>query len=131
MGAYVTVADAAKCEDVRLLIKNSYKTSDGTPRTIKIVDLKYYDYDKKKYRNKCILNTKVSVGDKSIVAQCLATIGSDLNVGYSLQLKYVGGEDTKFKVYFKHYDTSWSSKKSRTTGKFQCIDTMEVNYEIK
>ena len=41
MGAYVTVADAAKCEDVRLLIKNSYKTSDGTPRTIKIVDLKY------------------------------------------------------------------------------------------
>ena len=124
MGAYVTVADAADCEDVRFLVKNSYKTSDGTPRTIKVVDIQYYDYDKSKWRNKFIKNTKIDPGNKWYVS----AIGS---ASVYMEFKHVGGEKTKIKVYYKYYTTSWSSKKSKTSSSFKCSDNMVKTVTVK
>ena len=112
--ASMSFAFGDNCKDVRILVKNN------RAQEIKVTKVKYYDYDKSKWRSESGWGTlKIAPGLS----------------GYKYKtrdLEYVKNDLTKVKIYWK-YNTggsSWSSEHTQTSSNFTCNEGDDVYFTV-
>ncbi len=106
----------SKCSDVNIQVTNEYRDPINNARVdIKVVDFKYKDKeDGGIWRNEATNNKRIDPNQTEV---------------WNKNLEYVGGESgVKIKVYYKYKEAggNWSSKYSRVSNAFTCIDGTTV-----
>ena len=101
----------SKCKDVKIKVKNSYKSGNNSVK-IKVLAVNYYDKEDAKWRDNDMKNTEISYGSTKSITEDLEYVGNE----------WVKKIQVKFK--FKE-DKNWSSEKWSNVVSFSDHDCVK------
>ncbi len=110
--ASMSFALGDNCKDVKISVTNH------RVQEIKVTKVKYYDYDKSKWRSESTWGT--------------LKLAPNIKGSKTRDLEYVKNDLTKVKIYWK-YNTggsSWSSEYTKTSSSFTCNQGDSVSFTI-
>lgn len=103
-----TAAADSKCQDFTIEVDNDFEVN-GDPKDIKVVDLRYYDYEDSRWRPEALTDKVVSFHVE--VEE------------WKKNLEYVGGEDIVLELSFVVDDGGgWGPVQTIQSSRFRCID---------
>lgn len=110
----------SRCSDVNIQVTNDFRDPITNARVdIKVVDFKYWDDEDNKWRNEATTNRRIDPNQTAV---------------WNKALEYVGGENrVKVKAYYRYSQAGggWSTKYTKVSSRFQCVDGTTVPITIR